>query len=77
MKDTVNGLVLVSMLLLGMFAFYMVGEMREVEIATPETKIDRTIEEEVAVKEAETLEAQILAERAEKEERRTIWYASE
>lgn len=77
MRDTVNGIILVGMLVLGMFAFYMVGEMRQVEVAAPAVEDTRSIEAEVAKTEAETLEARIIAERAEKQERKTTWFASE
>lgn len=77
MRDTVNGIILVGMLVLGMFAFYMVGEMRQVEVAAPVVEDTRSIEAEVAKTEAETLEARIIAERAEKQERKTTWFASE
>ncbi|MFN4215309.1 MULTISPECIES: hypothetical protein [Exiguobacterium] len=77
MKDTLNGIILVGLLVLGMFAFFMVGEMRHVEVAAPVVEDTRSIEAEVARTEAETLEARIIAERAEKDERKTTWFASE
>lgn len=79
MKDTLNGIILVGMLLVGMFAFYMAGEMRgEPEVVEPVvTTEERTIEEEVAYVQAESLEAQIMAEREEHNERKTKWYAAE
>lgn len=79
MRDTLNGIILVGMLVVGVFAFYIVGELRQpietvpVAVTVPE----QTAEEEVARTEAETLEAHILAERAEHEERKTKWFASE
>lgn len=77
MKDTVNGTILVGLLVVGMFAFFMVGEMRQVDVAAPVVEDTRSIEAEVAKTEAETLEARIIAERAEKQERKTTWFASE
>lgn len=78
MKDTVNGIILVGMFLLGIFAFYLVGEFRHDEVLEPKAmKIERSIEQEVAFNEAEMLEAQLLAERAEKEERKPTWFAAE
>ncbi len=77
MKDTVNGIILVGLLVVGMFAFFMVGEMRQVDVAAPVVEDTRSIEAEVAKTEAETLEARIIAERAEKQERKTTWFASE
>lgn len=78
MRDTINGIILVGMLALGMFAFYMVGEMRhDVEVVATEPVIEHSIEEEVALTEAESLEAQLLAERAEKEDDKTTWFAAE
>ena len=77
MKDTVNGIILVGLLVVGMFAFFMVGEMRQVDVAAPVVEDTRSIVAEVAKTEAETLEARIIAERAEKQERKTTWFASE
>lgn len=78
MKDTLNGIILVGMLLVGMFAFYLAGEMRgEPTSVEPVVQSERTIEEEVAYVEAESLEAQIMAEREERNERKTKWYAAE
>lgn len=78
MKDTLNGIILVGMLLVGMFAFYLAGEMRGgPEVVEPVVTTERTIEEEVAYAEAESLEAQIMAEREEHNERKTKWYAAE
>ncbi|EPE61584.1 hypothetical protein L479_02015 [Exiguobacterium sp. S17] len=78
MKDTVNGFILVGMVVLGMFAFYLIGEFRQGEVVEPKVMtVERSIEQEVAFNEAETLEAQLLAERAENEERKTTWFAAE
>ncbi|MCT4786302.1 hypothetical protein ACFQO8_05840 [Exiguobacterium aestuarii] len=78
MKDTLNGIILVGMLLVGMFAFYLAGEMRgEPAAVEPVVTSERTIEEEVAYVQAESLEAQIMAEREEHNERKTKWYAAE
>ncbi len=66
------------MLLVGMFAFYLAGEMRgEPAVVEPVVTTERTIEEEVAYAQAESLEAQIMAEREEHNERKTKWYAAE
>lgn len=78
MKDTLNGIILVGMLVLGMFAFYMAGEMnRGQETVAPLMVSERTIEEEVALVEAESLEEKILAEREAHNERKTKWFAAE
>lgn len=78
MKDTLNGIILVGMLLLGMFAFYLAGEMREgTDGFVPVATMERTIEEEVAYHEAESLEQQILAEREARNERKMKWFAAE
>ncbi|MCA0980462.1 hypothetical protein [Exiguobacterium aestuarii] len=79
MKDTLNGIILVGMLLVGMFAFYLAGEMRgEPAVVEPVVTTEkRTIEEEVAYVQAESLEAQIMEEREEHNERKTKWYAAE
>ncbi|MDX5979905.1 hypothetical protein SIL77_01315 [Exiguobacterium profundum] len=78
MKDTLNGIILVGMLLVGMFAFYLAGEMRgEQNVVDPVVTSERTIEQEVAYVEAESLEAQIMAEREEHNERKMKWYAAE
>ena len=78
MKDTLNGIILVGMLLVGMFAFYLSGEVRGgTTPVEPIMTSERTIEEEVAYVEAESIEAQIMAEREEHNERKTKWYAAE
>ncbi|WP_215145275.1 hypothetical protein [Exiguobacterium qingdaonense] len=78
MKDTLNGFILVGLLFVGMFAFYLAGEMRgDATVAEPVVKSERTIEEEVAYVEAESLEAQIMAERERHDERKMEWYAAE
>lgn len=77
MRDTINGIILVGMLALGMFAFFAVGELRNNEVAVTEQKVEHSIEEEVALTEAETLEAHILAERDEEENNETTWFAAE
>ncbi|WP_114166295.1 hypothetical protein [Exiguobacterium sp. TNDT2] len=78
MRDTVNGIILVGMLALGMFAFYMVGEMRhDTDVVVTEPVIEHSIEEEVAMTEAESLEAQLLAERTKEEDDKPTWFAAE
>ena len=79
MRDTINGIILIGMLAIGMFAFFAVGELRhEDHLVVTEQTIEHSIEEEVALTEAEILEAHILAERDEKEEDdKTTWFAAE
>lgn len=78
MKDTINGFILVGMLVLGMFAFYLVGEFRQGEVVEPTAMtVERSIEQEVAFNEAETLEAQLLAEREEEKVQKPTWFAAE
>lgn len=78
MRDTINGIILVGMLALGMFVFFAVGELRDNEaVVVTEQKVEHSIEEEVALTEAETLEAHILAKRDDEKDDKTTWFAAE
>lgn len=78
MRDTINGIILVGMLAFGMFVFFAVGELRDNEaVVVTEQKVEHSIEEEVALTEAETLEAHILAKRDDEKDDKTTWFAAE